>query len=253
MLLSVADLVASREFAEGGETQVSDIWNDIFTHLFEKCLHPHSEIRHSALHIFSLIFDNYGKYFTYEIWKFAFRNMYFEMFDNCLEVFLNLIRDKENKNYSIDTPKVVKELRQQFATKGTSGANSNLNMMAHHSTITIDKHWEETMIHIIRALTIISRKYLEQNYPVDQDPIAVKICESYLLLLRISKYEIFLEAIKGVIMIISASSNWNDDSVNRICEFLIAIGAWVDRKPENEKEFQFIRGKSVPVIINMLS
>ena len=104
MLLSVADLVASRDFHNDNMKEVSDVWNDIFTHLFEKCLHPHSEIRHSALHIFSLIFNNYGAYFDYELWKFAFRSMFFEMFDNCLEVFLNLIRDKEGKNYSIDAP-----------------------------------------------------------------------------------------------------------------------------------------------------
>lgn len=64
-------------------------------------------------------------------------------------------------------------------------------MVEHHSRITIDKHWEETMIDIIRCLTIISKKYLESNQGLEQDPISVKIFESYLLLLRISKYEIF--------------------------------------------------------------
>ena len=201
MLLSVADLVASRDFKgkkpENGinNEEQSDIWENIFTHLFEKCLHPHSEIRHSALHIFGLIFNNYGHNFSYKLWKFAFKDMFFEMLDNCLEVFLNLIRDKENKTYSIDTPKVVQELREKFLTNSNINKDQN-NMVEHHSRITIDKHWEETMIHIIKSLTIISKKYLENNeIQINQEPITVKIFESYLLLLRISKYEIFLEAV----------------------------------------------------------
>lgn len=91
MLLSVADLVANRDFnIDNNKNKIeildkdkdksnSDIWKNIFTHLFEKCLHPHDEIRHSALHIFSLIFNNYGSYFNYNLWNFAFKEMFFEM------------------------------------------------------------------------------------------------------------------------------------------------------------------------------
>lgn len=54
-------------------------------------------------------------------------------------------------------------------------------------------------------------------------------------------------------MIISSTSKWTDDSVNKICEYLIVIGTWLNRKPSNDKEFQFIRGKSVPMLINVLA
>lgn len=177
--------------------------------------------------------------------------MFFEMLDNCLEVFLNLIRDKEQKSYSIDTPKVVQELREKFMVNTT--AKDQLNMVEHHSKITIDKHWEETMIHIIKCLTIISKKYLENNkIHNNQEPITVKIFESYLLLLRISKYEIFLEAVKGVNMIVSTTIEWTYDSVNKICEFLTVIGTWIDRKTPDYKEWQFIRGKAIPMLIGSM-
>ena len=86
----------------------------------------------------------------------------------------------QRKLNKYNRPKVVKELREQFASKDPDNKDQkNANMMVHHSRITIDKHWEETMIHIIRALTIISRKYLEINFNIEADPIATKIFESY--------------------------------------------------------------------------
>ena len=93
-----------------------------------------------------------------------------------------MIWDNKNKSYSIDTPKVVSDLWEKFSRskKKSDNDKNDLNMIEHHSQITIDKHWEETMIHIIWCLTIISKKYLEINYSVEADPITVKIFESYL-------------------------------------------------------------------------
>jgi len=60
------------------------------------------------------------------------------------------MRDKEQNGSSIDTPKVVIDLRKNFTTNSKNDVASS-DMIEHHSRITIDKHWEETMIHIIRC------------------------------------------------------------------------------------------------------
>jgi hypothetical protein len=54
-------------------------------------------------------------------------------------------------------------------------------------------------------------------------------------------------------MIVSIKTEWTNENVNKVCEFLEAIGSWLDRKPPTEKEFQFIRGKSIPMLVNTLS
>ena len=76
-----------------------------------------SEIRNTSLNIFAGIINNYGQFFTEQIWSDAMLKIYLKNFDDIIEIYFNLLREEIRIKNFPDTPSHILELKNKFETE----------------------------------------------------------------------------------------------------------------------------------------
>lgn len=112
ILWKVSDHLASSQ--KGND--YSELWESIFRKLYVCCSDSNSQVRHSSLKIYSSLLSNYGHIFDKKLWLLAFRDLFFTLFDEVFEVFLNLTLNQKGGT-DIDVPEFVQDLKSEFNKK----------------------------------------------------------------------------------------------------------------------------------------
>jgi hypothetical protein len=106
MLWKVSDFLGQKE----DQTEYQQIWESIFNKFYVSCSHSNSQIRHSSLKIYGSLLSDYGPKFSKELWLVSFRDLFFTLFDEVFEVFLNLTINQKNGT-DIEVPEFVQKIK----------------------------------------------------------------------------------------------------------------------------------------------
>lgn len=139
MLWKVSDHLALQE----SQTTLEDLWLAIFSKLYNCCVDPDSQVRHSSLKIYSSLLAENGSLFSKRIWLITFRDLYFSLFDEVFEIFLNFASQKKEK-IDFDSPDHVRELMSQFNDDKSKRDQSlqKIDFVMHKPLGDIGKNWQ---------------------------------------------------------------------------------------------------------------
>ena len=205
-MYSISDTVAHSELLK----KESVIWKEIFRKLCSASTSPDSQARHSALQIFSDLIYNYGDQFDEELWHFVLYDQFFRLFDDVMEIYLNL-RLQKGVEGEMSSPEAIQTLKSNFENQKIIKEKGNVERMVnHHSGEKLDVLWEETFQIVIRSFAKIAKKYLvkfgNKEEEGESQVISKKIFDSLFFTLRLTEREIFNEAIKALKVILSSDS-----------------------------------------------
>lgn len=89
------------------------IWEQIFKKLCLSSTYPDAQVRNSSLQIYSSLLFDYGDNFDGKLWEFALYDLFFRMFDDVVEIYLNL-RLQKGGDSELSAPESVNTLKSNF-------------------------------------------------------------------------------------------------------------------------------------------
>ena len=251
MLWTISDTVIHTESLK----YETDIWNQIFKKLCLASTSPDSQARHSALQNFSDLLFNYGDEFTEELWQYALYELFFRLFDDVMEIYLNL-RLQKGGDAELATPEAIQNMKSNFESQKLKRDKGNLErMISHHSGEKLDLLWEETFQIVIRSFSKIAKKYLARfGGKVEEgksQAISKKIFDSIFFTLRLTEREIFNEGIRGLKVILSSNSEGLVLHKKDLLNIMEQIPKYLSREV-TEAELAKVRQLVVPEVYTML-
>ena len=90
-----------------------EIWRSIFMKLCQSSTFQDAQVRNSSLQIYSSILFDYGELFDEELWEYSLFDLFFRMFDDVMEIYLNL-RLQKGGDAEVTSPEAVQALRASF-------------------------------------------------------------------------------------------------------------------------------------------
>jgi hypothetical protein len=174
------------------------------------------QVRNSSLQIFSSLLSDYGHLYSEQLWIESLQSLFFRMFDDILEIYLNL-RLQQGLDTNVSSPEAVSNLKSLFDEQKLKSkrylnssdlSDSPENMIHHHTGEKLDNQWEETFINLIQAYAKIAKKYLIKFggsiAESGHKEISKKIFDYLYFVLKLNSREIFIEAIKAFKTILSS-------------------------------------------------
>lgn len=92
------------------------IWEQIFRKLCQSSTYSDAQVRTSSLQIYSSLLFDYGDNFEAKLWEFALYDLFFRMFDDVVEIYLNL-RLQKGGDTELSTPEAVTLLKSNFESQ----------------------------------------------------------------------------------------------------------------------------------------
>jgi len=251
MLWSISDTVIHTETLK----YETEIWMQIFKKLCLASTSPDSQARHSALQNFSDLLFNYGDEFTEELWQYALYELFFRLFDDVMEIYLNL-RLQKGGDAELATPEAIQNMKSNFENQKVKRDKGNIErMISHHSGEKLDMLWEETFQIVIRSFSKIAKKYLAKfGSKVEEgksQAITKKIFDSIFFTLRLTEREIFNEGIRGLKVILSSNSEGLVLHKKDLLNIMEQIPKYLSRDV-SEAELTKVRQHVVPEVYTML-
>jgi hypothetical protein len=93
-----------------------EIWEQIFAKLCQSSTDQDAQVRNSSLQIYSSLLFDYGDNFSSELWEYALYDLFFQMFDNVMEIYLNL-RLQKGVDSELTTPDAINTLKTTFESQ----------------------------------------------------------------------------------------------------------------------------------------
>lgn len=94
----------------------SAIWEQIFKKLCQSSTYPDAQVRNSSLQIYSSLLFDYGDNFDGPLWEYALYDLFFRMFDDVVEIYLNL-RLQKGVDSELSAPGAVNTLKSNFQSQ----------------------------------------------------------------------------------------------------------------------------------------
>ena len=106
---SIGDSVRTNPTLKGEE----EIWRSIFMKLCLSATFLDAQVRNSSLQIYSSILFDYGELFNEGLWEHALFDLFFRVFDDVMEIYLNL-RLQKGGDAEVTSPEAVQALKASF-------------------------------------------------------------------------------------------------------------------------------------------
>jgi hypothetical protein len=93
-----------------------EVWEQIFAKLCQSSTDQDAQVRNSSLQIYSSLLFDYGDNFSSGLWEYALYDLFFQMFDNVMEIYLNL-RLQKGVDSELTTPEAIHSLKSNFQSQ----------------------------------------------------------------------------------------------------------------------------------------
>ena len=186
----------------------SELWQKLFSKLSQSAIYPDAQVRNSSLQIMASILSDHGDLFDSGLWEYCLCDLFFPVFDEVLEIYLNL-RLQKGADLAL-SPEAIQTLRASFQAQKVQREKGQAEVMvAHHSGEKLDILWEETFLHLVQAFSKISKKYLTRislSTKGRETDILRKIFDSLYFVMRLPEKEVFIETLKALKVVLSSDS-----------------------------------------------
>lgn len=233
-----------------------ELWRKIFEKLCQSATFPDAQVRNSSLQILSSLLFEYGDHFGDDLWEYALYDLFFQVFDDVLEIYLNL-RLQKGTDPEMVSPEAVQTLKASFQSQKVRREKGQAEqMIAHHSGEKLDILWEETFINLIQAFSKISKKYLtrfgaREEQTEKSNQIFQKIFDSLYFVLRLPEREVFVETVKAMKVILSSDSQALITHLKDLLAITDVLFKYLSRDL-SENELTKVRQNVIPEVYLML-